>query len=682
MRRRWGARWLALAAPLAFIGAMTAASFTALTQAAMPEGDYAVNAMYVRQAAKLELLTGAYSRFGFHHPGPLAFYALAVAMRAVGGEGLSSLLLGQGLISFLWMLAAMWMLVTSPRRGTGEVLLFCACCWALFRPLGSLFLYNPWGPAQAVLPVLCAVLAAQRVARGEGRALPMLLGATLYGVSAHLGTIPVLFSVATCAVAVGLLRPRLLWRTPARRRRACLVAAVSAALAAVAVGPPLAEELSRPCGNLCRLLAVAVAPTTAAPRAAWEEAIAVASRAYLPRAAVGWLGPWSVLLISILALLPALHRNWPGRRYRTDSLILTVAIAAGLMSAASVPGEVHRYLFWFMQALAALMWFHFARYGVITRVPLVLRRWPWWNRLAAAGMIPLSAAAGADYEVKVPVNRNLHAISRALPRTWPGGSLVWWELDAAEGGQWAAGAGIVNNLDARGVDVAINPEWAFMLGERFAPPAGGRTTRTPLVVSEANGATSTIHAGMYSAGETTVEWGWPRVPLRIDAGASAGVLPRWRRVAFAGGVYPLARGATADIRVFLGPLPPGAEGSPRKPSTSLPRACGERNGGGPCRADIESAVDLGLHGVLRLRAGQACRLQIVVNGRPRGIAPLGPHGGADTALPLALAGFASWRLNTLSLVPSDCAVPGASCPAVGDACGGLAFVSLELTVVR
>ena len=54
-----------------------------------PLADIAVLEMYVRNALTGSLLVGPYSRFGWHHPGPLYFYLIAPLYRAAGSQAIA-----------------------------------------------------------------------------------------------------------------------------------------------------------------------------------------------------------------------------------------------------------------------------------------------------------------------------------------------------------------------------------------------------------------------------------------------------------------------------------------------------------------------------------------------------------------------------------------------------------------
>src|SRR5262249_18924486 len=54
-----------------------------------PLADIAVLEIYVRNALTGSLLVGPYSRFGWHHPGPLYFYLIAPLYPAAGSQAIA-----------------------------------------------------------------------------------------------------------------------------------------------------------------------------------------------------------------------------------------------------------------------------------------------------------------------------------------------------------------------------------------------------------------------------------------------------------------------------------------------------------------------------------------------------------------------------------------------------------------
>ena len=132
-----------------------------------PNGDYALLQAGVHEAARGRLLLGAYSRFGWHHPGPLLFYYLAPSY-LLSGRATVGLHIAASVLSLLALVvatAAWWRASgNTVRRRLFLVLLAVHCAvFALLWP-GSVHaeIFNPviaLLPFTALLVVTIAVLA-------------------------------------------------------------------------------------------------------------------------------------------------------------------------------------------------------------------------------------------------------------------------------------------------------------------------------------------------------------------------------------------------------------------------------------------------------------------------------------------------------------------------------------------
>src|SRR4051794_9706740 len=89
----------------------------ALTTRVWSTGDVALTEIAVRDVGGVHTpLLGAYSRYGWHHPGPLYFMALAVPYRLLGSDG-SALAAGAVVVNAVAAAAASWLLWRRGGRG-------------------------------------------------------------------------------------------------------------------------------------------------------------------------------------------------------------------------------------------------------------------------------------------------------------------------------------------------------------------------------------------------------------------------------------------------------------------------------------------------------------------------------------------------------------------------------------
>ncbi|MEJ7720435.1 MAG: hypothetical protein WKF58_08280 [Ilumatobacteraceae bacterium] len=135
-------------------------------------GDRAIIEQRTREVFSADIpLVGAFSRYGWSHPGPLSFYSYAIPYRLLGQQG-KAVLVAALAVNAAGVAVAMWMLA---RRGLTA---FCAGIGlfvALFGGWQPHSLIDPWNPTIAVVAVIVflvscwAALCGDRVAPGVRR---------------------------------------------------------------------------------------------------------------------------------------------------------------------------------------------------------------------------------------------------------------------------------------------------------------------------------------------------------------------------------------------------------------------------------------------------------------------------------------------------------------------------------
>ena len=172
-----------------------------------PTGDRAFLELYTSYATEGNLAVGPYSRFGWNHPGPAYFYALA-PFYALGGQREFSL--GAAALAInLAVLAGLIVVVSKAGERFLDWSLIAAIAIYLFRPGPvrdvSELLASPWNPHIVALPFglligLCAALAV-----GWVQVMPAIALVSSFVIQTHIGLLPCTF--ALCASAF-LLRTR------------------------------------------------------------------------------------------------------------------------------------------------------------------------------------------------------------------------------------------------------------------------------------------------------------------------------------------------------------------------------------------------------------------------------------------------------------------------------------------
>lgn len=331
------------------------AGFEAATQWWFPAGDWAIIELRAGDVGSSATpLLGAYSRYGWNHPGPLLFWLLAIPYRLTGRDT-TALLVGASLVNAS---ALAGMLVFAYRRGQLLLLSFMAvACSLLVLNLGPDIVRDPWNPWITVVPFGLFVVLAWSATEGDRLALPIAAGVGSFLVQAHVGFGILVALLAAWAVVVVLRR-----RLPRRPL------AWAGAVAGVC-WLPVVVDLVAGRRNLVDMVEHFVRGDE--EPAGLGTALGVTARELgLPQP---WLGAdeppnaiggglmtarLSALAIPLLAFAVALVLAW--RRGALDAVRfqLTVGIAAiaGVLSMSRITDEVFNYLIRWWWPVAALWW--------------------------------------------------------------------------------------------------------------------------------------------------------------------------------------------------------------------------------------------------------------------------------------------------------------------------------------
>lgn len=298
-------------------------------------GDFSAIELDVRSAAQGQQLLGPYSRFRFHHPGPLSAYLYAVPAVLFGSEWLGirvfeavqiwiSLLLLLGTALICTHLQDGW------RRGSVILLIMLAVAPALHPYIFS----DIWGPSRVVIPLALLLPILSLVRAGMWWAMPLaVLTASLVAAN-HITAAPaILLVVVTTLFALLFSRHGIDWSGV---RRPFVWALLLGALSWL---PPLVEALSNQGGNLARILKQAgEAPISSSPLEALQ---------MMATWATGVEKKTTALCVMLIVLL------FPVARWRSlDQVLrhwflLNVAATLGfLWSTMHLRGRAFDYLFW------------------------------------------------------------------------------------------------------------------------------------------------------------------------------------------------------------------------------------------------------------------------------------------------------------------------------------------------
>jgi len=189
---------------------------------------------------------GAYSRYGWSHPGPMLFYVLAMPYRMLGAQpnGLLAGALAINVAAGACVGVILWRRGGIPGLTIGLVVLLLT-----MRALGTRFLLDPWNPYVIALPLFALVMLAWAATNGDRWALPVAVGVGSFVVQSHVGAALAVGATIAFAVAVVGIEARHEHFADIRP-----VALATFGVALVCWISPLVEQFQPHGGNLGRLL--------------------------------------------------------------------------------------------------------------------------------------------------------------------------------------------------------------------------------------------------------------------------------------------------------------------------------------------------------------------------------------------------------------------------------------------
>ena len=435
----------------------------------VPVGDIALMDLRVRDVSSSDIpLVGAYSRFGWNHPGPAPYYLLA-PLSIVTGQPAWATQVGNALVQGVVVAVIAWVAWRS--GGLARLLAALALVGLAFGAMGPTMVLDAWNPNVAYPMFVLFVLLAWILAEGTTRVLPAAAAIGTVLVQSHLGYLPLVAAATVTAIALCVRGGRggTAFRRPA--------AWTSVALVALWL-PPLVHEIVHP-SNVRRLVRAQTEPmqpflgvTRAArvlaeefrvppPWLAGEHRIdAFTGSAYLGSAR------WLLIPLGLLVLAALATRRRTTRGAPALLTLTAVLLVVGLVSIARVVGPPEPYVFFWRVPLALLVVF-VAAWALWLAAHLDERSLA--RRVAGVALAVVIVVASATSAVRI-------AQADPLARTDP---LTRDALAAAESSLddgrrvmvRAAGVGfvgiertIVNELDRDGADVSIDDDLGLIFG--------------------------------------------------------------------------------------------------------------------------------------------------------------------------------------------------------------------------
>jgi hypothetical protein len=455
-----------------------------------PAGDIALIESYTVHATHRELFLGPYSRFGWNHPGPTYFYLLApfYVMTEHRSAGLSAGALAMNL-------GALGLLLWACTRQTGHGLLaiMIGLAAVFFTWSAAEMLASQWNPHVLVLPTMAIIVVGAGVASGSLALLPVLAALVSFVVQTHLGLGPT--ALATAGAAIALIG----WdyardRQPRPRLWPILNATLWLMLLLWLL--PIVEELSQPEGNLSRLWTFFTVDESEGQRfriafRVWADMMSAVVRSDVR---VGWgtriratPGPWSQAwaIAQTLAVALILGRAIITRdRFRAAlAALLLVASGVALWSITRIEDDIFDHLVFWVAGIGAL---EVALVVDAVIAPVSRRAGILAPRYAAVAclLLGLAAAAIGFQQLRVVVSRSFRpGIEQLSSRRLADVLLPEFErkgigrpLVKIDQPVWGVAAGVLLQLQKRGIPFGVEEGWWFMFGAPTRP--SGQETST------------------------------------------------------------------------------------------------------------------------------------------------------------------------------------------------------------
>lgn len=423
----------------------------------VPAGDLAVMELSVRDVGtRATPLVGAWSRFGWRHPGPLPFYLLAGPYRLAAGHpwGLEA---GALLINAV---AIVGTLILLREHGARAVLVGGIGLLLLQFGLTDNFLRNEWNVYLAAFPFVLLLVAAWTSYGGSTAAIAGVPIAATFVMQAHAGYL----AISAPAVALWVLAVRRGWQRREVRR-----ATITATSVAVILWLPVAlDALLNNGGNAGRIVRWALAGhdkgagfgvaahiigDAGSLRLPFVDGLHATVGLEVSRTSMG-LAP-GILFGAMVMLLAIVWRR--DRDLRVLTLMLLATWAVAVPASARIAGPLYPHLFLWSLPLGMLSW-----YAVLLMAGAAVRHRPRLLRSGAMVVVVLAVAtAGLGLTAGARVLRSggpnadnarvIEAFTAATHREIRRGSVVIVDRTDDYIGRGVIQAGMMARLQAIGV---------------------------------------------------------------------------------------------------------------------------------------------------------------------------------------------------------------------------------------
>jgi hypothetical protein len=444
--------------------------------------DTAVIESYTLLASRGHLLLGPYSRFQWHHPGPLYFFWMVpfYALAGFRSAGLDAAALALNLVS---LTLVVWVIT----RRAGNVLAISLCVtMAIFVSRSAEVLTSPWNPHISVLPMMALIVTAADAVAGRWKMLPLVAAlASLVG-QTHVGLLASAVAVGGVAVVSGGVAERPSESSAGLTGRTTLLTALVLVVFWIL---PLVDQFTGHPGNITRLWTFFVTEshpgqTFSAAFSAWGDMLSGLARPDF-YVAHGWRlresrVRWSEALAIVQIIGLAASAAWAVRAHRRFELVLTLLLALAsllaLGSATRIEGAIFDHEVFWISGLGSL---NLAILFTLIARPFTERVFPsmmtssiapriGWAVVVVGAIIGVrqlqeavhhSNNPGIESEAASAVAADLQTYFRDRHIIRP---LIRIDQDA-----WGMAAGVILRLQKANLPVAVEDDWIAMFTPAF-----------------------------------------------------------------------------------------------------------------------------------------------------------------------------------------------------------------------
>lgn len=459
-------RWLG--AGVAVVALLLFARFLPNTA---PESDYAVIDLSVLNVLRGAQPVGMYSRFGWHHPGPLYFALLSPFYWL---SGLRHFAINAGVVTLNVACVLGVFAILRRQKMAAATTVAAAIVFGAYL-LGSRdLLASPWTPHVVLLPLALLMIASAALACGQLWALPVAALCASFVIQTHLGSALCVGVVVAVATVTAIFRGGS-WRGPAF---------AALAIVLVAWAAPIADELRATGTHNLRAIARFFWHAQPAAGAAATYAFEYFFIApFSPRFGLSW-GPaqppaqsWVAVLAAAQLLLLVFATARSLRRHQTFQAMLGILTIAGAAAAYTsirrLPETPKDYTVLWVSILGVLSWIVIA--GAVVKPREATR-----SRMTL-GIIALALLAATQVTIRRLDDQNASArldplMTAVRKATREAG--VATVLVHVPQSLWGRAAAVVLDLAREGRSPRVDPEWTAMFGRPYAP-----TGREPAEIS-------------------------------------------------------------------------------------------------------------------------------------------------------------------------------------------------------